>query len=72
MISPGTMQLEQELTNNSFRAAGGFTSGFIPTNSTPSGVTFQIVVNDTKPVWFYCAQTKKAHCQAGMVGSINA
>jgi len=53
-------------------AAGGFTSGFIPTSVSPSGATFQIIVNNTTPVWFYCAQTKKTHCQAGMVGSINA
>ena len=53
-------------------AAGGFTSGFLPTAVSPSGATFQIVVNDTKPIWFYCAQTTKDHCQSGMVGSINA
>jgi hypothetical protein len=29
-------------------------------------------VNDTKPIWFYCGQTKGNHCQMGMVGSINA
>lgn len=53
-------------------STGGFSSGFIPTAVSPSGATFQIVLNDTKPVWFYCAQTTKTHCQAGMVGSINA
>jgi len=52
--------------------AGGFSSGFIPTEISPSGVLFDIVVEDTKPIWFYCAQTAKTHCQAGMVGSINA
>lgn len=29
-------------------------------------------MKDDKPIWFYCAQTAKAHCQAGMVGSVNA
>jgi len=53
-------------------STGGFSSGFVPTEVTPSGAIFDIVVNDTKPIWFYCAQTKKTHCQAGMVGSINA
>ncbi len=53
-------------------AAGGFSSGFVPTALSPSGVLFDIVVPDTKPIWFYCAQTTKTHCQAGMVGSINA
>ncbi|KAB5555028.1 hypothetical protein GE09DRAFT_1033114 [Coniochaeta sp. 2T2.1] len=50
----------------------GFTSGFIPTAVSPSGAHFDIVVPDTKPIWFYCAQTTGNHCQTGMVGSINA
>lgn len=52
--------------------AGGFFSTFIPTNSSESSETFTIVVNDTKPIWIYCAQTVKSHCQSGMVASINA
>jgi hypothetical protein len=32
--------------------------------------TFQITINDTKPVWGYCGQT--GHCQQGMVFSVNA
>ncbi|KAI1876918.1 uncharacterized protein JN550_000990 [Neoarthrinium moseri] len=51
---------------------GGFSTPFVPTQQAPSGVTFEVVVKDTKPIWFYCAQTAKTHCQAGMVGSINA
>jgi hypothetical protein len=51
-----------------------FFSGFMPTNATnraQKGVlTYTIHVKDTKPVWFYCSQAK--HCQAGMVGAINA
>jgi hypothetical protein len=50
----------------------GFFSGFVPTASSPSGSTFTIIVNDTNPIWFYCAQTTGNHCQSGMVGSINA
>lgn len=50
----------------------GFFSGFVPTASSPSGSTFTIIVNDTTPIWFYCAQTTGNHCQSGMVGSINA
>ena len=41
----------------------GFSSGFIPTADSPSGVLFAIVVPDTKPIWFYCAQTTGNHCQ---------
>ncbi|KAI2614121.1 uncharacterized protein GGS25DRAFT_470393 [Hypoxylon fragiforme] len=52
--------------------ASGFAAPFAPTQQTPSGVTFEVAVADDKPIWFYCAQTAKTHCQAGMVGSINA
>ena len=31
---------------------------------------FTIMVNDTKPLWMYCAT--KDHCQKGMVMAINA
>lgn len=34
------------------------------------GKTFTITVNSTDPMWFYC--TAPSHCQAGMVGVINA
>lgn len=34
------------------------------------GFTFTQVVNDTKPVWVYCAVP--SHCQKGMFGVINA
>jgi hypothetical protein len=49
---------------------GGFSSGFIPIQSSPSGVTFDYTIVDDKPKWFYCGQG--THCQSGMVGSINA
>jgi len=32
---------------------------------------YQIVVKDTKPIWFYCPQTAGNHCQAGMAGVVN-
>ncbi|KAH7080932.1 Cupredoxin [Paraphoma chrysanthemicola] len=51
-----------------------FFSGFMPTNAslgaTANVLTYTIRVKDTKPVWFYCSQGK--HCQAGMVGAVNA
>jgi len=31
--------------------------------------TFTITINNTSPLWFYCAQAK--HCQSGMVMAIN-
>ncbi|KAI2618791.1 hypothetical protein GGR54DRAFT_142926 [Hypoxylon sp. NC1633] len=51
---------------------GGFAAPFFATQKSPSGVTFEVAVKDDKPIWFYCAQTAKTHCQAGMVGSVNA
>ncbi|KAH7035627.1 Cupredoxin [Microdochium trichocladiopsis] len=51
---------------------GGFSAPFFPTQETTSGVTFEVTLKDNKPVWFYCAQTAATHCQAGMVGAINA
>ncbi|KAM0271621.1 hypothetical protein ACHAQH_009048 [Verticillium albo-atrum] len=48
----------------------GFSSGLIPAANSPSGISFDIIVNDTKPIWFYCAQGQ--HCKNGMVGSVNA
>lgn len=52
--------------------ANGFFSSFVPTTSSPSGTTFTILVNDTKPIWLYCGQTTGNHCQSGMVAAINA
>ncbi len=50
----------------------GFSSGFLATTKSPSGAVFQITIPDRKPIWFYCGQVNGNHCQAGMVGSINA
>ncbi|CAK7242775.1 MAG: hypothetical protein STHCBS139747_004276 [Sporothrix thermara] len=49
----------------------GFFSGFQPTASGQAPDVFQIVIRDTNPIWYYCAQTKGNHCQAGMAGVIN-
>ncbi|KAI9823397.1 MAG: hypothetical protein M1826_007753 [Phylliscum demangeonii] len=49
----------------------GFFSGFMPVSNTSTTMpVWTIAINDTKPIWFYCSQGK--HCQAGMVGVINA
>ncbi|EIW62264.1 uncharacterized protein TRAVEDRAFT_115280, partial [Trametes versicolor FP-101664 SS1] len=58
--------------------AGGFDTGFIfvPVNTDPAASlpTFNLIIeDDTKPIWFYCAQlSPKPHCMDGMVGAINA
>ncbi|KAF3765717.1 hypothetical protein M406DRAFT_289940 [Cryphonectria parasitica EP155] len=48
-----------------------FFSGFQPTASGQAPDVFQIVVEDTDPIWYYCAQTTGDHCQNGMAGVIN-
>lgn len=50
----------------------GFHSGFMPAKaSEASGMipTYTIKVNNTSPMWVYCAQGR--HCQEGMVMVIN-
>ncbi|MCJ1469749.1 hypothetical protein MMC07_008391 [Pseudocyphellaria aurata] len=48
----------------------GFFSGFMPVQAGDTTLpTYTIVVNDTKPIWYYCSQGD--HCQDGMVGVIN-
>jgi plastocyanin len=49
--------------------ATGFSSGFVPTTQ-ESKTVFTVTINDTAPIWYYCGQI--GHCQAGMVGVINA
>jgi plastocyanin len=56
----------EPLANNT-----GFFSGAIQTTTGPNTAkVFTIMVNDTKPIWFYCGFP--THCEAGMVGVINA
>lgn len=50
----------------------GFFAGFnFATTAGQAPDVFQIVVEDSKPIWYYCAQQKGSHCQMGMVGVIN-
>ncbi|KAL6878698.1 Cupredoxin [Trichoderma novae-zelandiae] len=53
------------------KAEGGFYSGFFPTSGESKNV-FEVTVNDTNPIWFYCSQPVGNHCSAGMVGAVNA
>lgn len=55
---------------------GGFDSGFMPVaaNVTDNLPTYTIQVNDTQPIWVYCAQAAglpASHCGAGMVFAVN-
>ncbi|KAH8652288.1 Cupredoxin [Xylariales sp. PMI_506] len=50
--------------------AGAVHSGFVPYDNTTGTVgTFDLLINDTQPMFLYCAQG--SHCQAGMVMAIN-
>jgi len=51
--------------------SGGFDSGFNPVGTDATTFpTYTVAVNNTTPVWVYCAQS--GHCQQGMVFAINA
>ncbi|PAV22001.1 hypothetical protein PNOK_0195800 [Pyrrhoderma noxium] len=55
---------------------GGFDSGFMPVsaNVTDNFPTYTITVEDTNPIWVYCAQgagTAASHCGKGMVFAVN-
>lgn len=55
---------------NNMPSATGFFSGFMPVKANASMMpSYTIMVNDTKPIWYYCSQGD--HCQDGMVGVIN-
>lgn len=50
----------------------GFFADFnFATNEGQSDHVFQIVVEDKKPIWFYCPQLQGEHCKVGMVGVVN-
>jgi len=58
------------------RKDGGFSSGFMPVapNVTDSFPTYTVTVNDTAPIWVYCAQNANlptSHCGMGMVFAVN-
>ncbi|KAL8713434.1 MAG: hypothetical protein Q9225_006778 [Loekoesia sp. 1 TL-2023] len=55
---------------NNMPSANGFFSGFMPVKAGDAMMpSYTIMVNDTKPIWYYCSQSD--HCQDGMVGVIN-
>lgn len=48
-------------------------SGYQPASDTgPTFPTYNVTVQTTSPLWFYCAQGAGAHCAAGMVFAINS
>jgi len=51
--------------------SNGIFSGFMPVSSGQGNLTFTITINDTQPIWLYCAQTAGSHCQSGMAMVVN-
>jgi plastocyanin len=48
----------------------GFWSGaFTTTGDGTNANVFTLTINDTNPIWFYCATP--SHCESGMAGVIN-
>lgn len=48
----------------------GIYSGFMPVAAGAQSIpVFTVMVNDTRPMWFYCSQGR--HCQNGMVMVVN-
>ncbi|KAJ3491294.1 hypothetical protein NLI96_g787 [Meripilus lineatus] len=74
--SPGNHTVSQSsFTNPCTPLQGGFSSGFIsvPANTTAFPVWNLTIEDDTRPIWFFCAQPNPTpHCGNGMVGAINA
>ncbi|KAJ6110145.1 hypothetical protein N7486_002380 [Penicillium sp. IBT 16267x] len=67
---PGDHSVVQAAFNNPCHPMSdtSFFSGFMASANNGEPV-WTLTVNDTNPIWFYCAQV--GHCQAGMVGVIN-
>ncbi|KAF8872475.1 hypothetical protein BD779DRAFT_1572842, partial [Infundibulicybe gibba] len=63
------------VTQSTFRnpcQQSGLSSPFEPVRSLHSMPEFLLLVNDTRPTWYFCAQTVPVdHCQMGMVFAIN-
>ena len=55
--------------NPSYSGAGNFYSGVISDITDTSRNNFYVHVNDTAPIYYYCAVAE--HCQKGMVGIVN-
>ncbi|KAF1960217.1 hypothetical protein CC80DRAFT_288633 [Byssothecium circinans] len=71
------MQKNHTATQSTFdqpckKMEGGMDSGFMPNPEGKPGVTWNMTVSTTEPLWFYCKQQTGTHCGVGMVMSINA
>ncbi|KAI0757143.1 hypothetical protein C8Q80DRAFT_1132225 [Daedaleopsis nitida] len=64
------------LKDASTGSAIGLDSGFMPVDAAATEFpVWNVTVNDTTPIWFYCRQHKpdgSSHCGSGMVFAVNA
>ncbi|CAO2658830.1 Nn.00g065530.m01.CDS01 [Neocucurbitaria sp. VM-36] len=71
------MQKNHTVTQSTFadpcrKMDGGMDSGFMPNPEGKAGVEWNMTVETTEALWFYCKQQNGIHCGKGMVFSINA
>ncbi|RDW75303.1 hypothetical protein BP6252_06445 [Coleophoma cylindrospora] len=66
--SGGHSVVSGALANPCTPDATSFFSGYIP-GSSAGDTTFEVTVNSTDPIWFYCSLNR--HCENGMVGVVN-
>ncbi|KAF1850020.1 uncharacterized protein K460DRAFT_400112 [Cucurbitaria berberidis CBS 394.84] len=71
------MQKNHTVTQSTFaepckKMEGGMDSGFMPNPEGKAGVNWNMTVETTEALWFYCKQQNGIHCGKGMVFSINA
>lgn len=67
---PGGHSVAQSTFNSPCEpATNGIWSGFFNPSSNKDSNVFEITINDTNPIWIYCAQV--GHCNAGMAMVIN-
>jgi plastocyanin len=72
VFNPSTHSIIQTSFDSpcNYTNSSGFFSGPVTTSGGLNTNVFLVTVNDTNPIWFYCGFP--THCEAGMVGSINA
>lgn len=69
-FAPNNHSVVQSTFDAPCQASGSTFSGYMPVAANAvTTPTYTIMVNDTKPLWFYCSQAK--HCQNGMSMVVN-
>ncbi|KAG4030072.1 hypothetical protein MFRU_013g00960 [Monilinia fructicola] len=66
---PQTHSVAQAAFASPCNGTGFFSGPITTTSSDGNSSVFSVLVNDTKPIWFYCGFAR--HCENGMVGAVN-